>query len=338
MRIFVVASLVIGTFAGTNMCYRSIAAGRQMGGYGAIRDPIGQRLETALGIKFSTADFTSPYAKAMAAYLARSPLLKKRVRDLVEAVIHGANTLPLYRLRVRVSNVASGGHHLKDPRWHYGSPSEENSLAKYILGQAVAMARVRPDLAARYAKAALVCFHSNYFDTDDALLGLELARRNFGRLADLNHRQRHLLRRFYERRFGPGRLSAVYSSRIIVNLAVLQSGFVGKKSVDAARLAHFLRVSSEALRHPNASPILLYTVMAIDWQVLNVARLSGDLVAKGRITAFFDRAKASDARPWVCRWARQALSEKGRMPLTDVMSAPPEMVHPPGARGGSQHH
>ena len=340
MRMFLVAPLVAGAIASAFPSPRSLSAVLRPNSYDAIRDPIGRRLEAALGIKVSTTDFTSPYANAMAAYLARSPQLKDRVRSLVRAIMHGACPLSLYRIRVRVSNVAADGRHLKDARWHYGSPSAENALAQYILSQAMAMRRTQPAPAARYAKAALVCFHANYFDMNDALLGLELIKRNvdFDSLAGLSQRQRRLIRQFYSWRYDPKRASTMYASRVIVSLAILQSRFVRERRVGAGWLSHFLQVSSGAMRHPNIGPILLRTVLAVDWQVLNVARRSGDQAAKRRLIGFFEAAKGSGRRPWVRRWAGQALREKGPMPVADVITGSPAVVHPARPGADFQHH
>ncbi len=299
----------------------ALAAGFSGAGkFSQIPDRKAQLVANALGVKLSPGGFSKPYGEALAAFLADRTDLQKKADLFVAAVSRGASPAPVYRLAIASSNIASeraivGGN----KAWPYGSASDEIQFANWLLAKSRLLSKAgHRTRAAAWAKAALFASLAAAFPSQNLSLiemiawhGSEL-----GKLMGLSTAQRRALMRI------EGQKKPSLAERTMLKMDVLHDGFLRSHRVDAAGLRRFLKLSSiVAAWHRRPYGVLNeYTLIAIDWQVLNMARAWHEKGPIATIRAYLRQLKKS-RRPEVALWAGQALRETGPLPLPNLYRA-----------------
>ena len=281
-----------------------------------IPDRKAQLVANALGVKLSTGGFSKPYGEALAAFLADRTDLQKKADLFVAAVGRGASPASVYRLAIAASNIAAeDAIPSKDRAWHYGTADDEIQFANWLLAKSQLLAKDGHHArAAAWAKAALFASLAAAFPSQNLSLiemiawhGKEL-RGLLGLSADQSTELSAIVMR--------EKPSAAEKALMSMNL--YHDGFLRAKRVDRAGLRKLMNLSKVINR--TASPcgiVSEFTVIAVDWQVLNMARAWHDRKAIAALDAYLKRLTRS-RRPEVALWAGQALRETGPVPLPNM--------------------
>ncbi len=304
-----------------NSAMPALAQAQRPASLKGLSDPAGQRLARALGIKPSAANFARVYADAMKAYESRSKNLPRRIRALVTDINHGATPLNLYRLRVALSAIPFNGNCFRSRLWHYGDAAQENHLGNHMLRLAVAMRPSHPHLAASYAKAAIVCLHMSYYDDNDfaVVVAIKNPKIDFPQLADLNAPERKAIHAYV---LNPS-LGAPSAGRLELKIALEQYRLSTGGKLGADATDSLVKASRRALAMRATNPRYQSGIISLDWQILNIARHRKAAAEKAVLVAFLDGVAKTDRRPWVRRWASEALKDLGPMPTPDLVFAVP---------------
>jgi hypothetical protein len=323
--------ICVGIATGGRVC---LANGRASPppAFKTLNDRAGASLEAALGLTPSSVRFAPAYEAALKAYESRSKNRVECVRKLVSRIARGANPLGIYRLRVALSRVPFHGAYLQSPFWHYGTAGEENQLGDYILHVAERMRARHPAIAARYARAALICLHVSYFDNNDFAIAMAVDNRrvDLARLAALSPRERKMLEAYVR---NPA-LNPRGSQHLELQMALTQYHLASGHRVTNGAVATLIAESAHALGLGQASPRYQADIISLDWQVMCIAKLRDAPAEAARLTQYLQETAKSDRRPWVRRWAAQALRAKVVMPTPDMVFAVPSKlrIQLPGAK------
>lgn len=285
--------------------------------FGRVPDRRADLAAKALGVKLTQGGFSKPYGEALAAFTADRADLQKKTELFVAAVGRGASPAAVYRLAVASSNIAAERTiEAGCKTWPYGSAAHEIEFANWLLAKAQLLARAgHRAKAAAWAKAALFASLAAAFPSQNlslieifawhgkelrGLLGLSPAQ--FAALSAVA----------ISKKPGPG-------ERALMAMNLYHDGFLHAKRVDEARLRKLLDLSGIISRKPRGCGVLdEFTIISVDWQVLNMARAWRDRKAVGLLDDYFKRL-ARDQRPEISLWARQALREIGPVPLPNMV-------------------
>ena len=289
------------------------------GKFSQIPDRKVQLVAKALGVKLSPGGFSKPYGEALAAFLVDRTDLHKKAALFLAAVDRGASPASVYRLAVASSNISAeraivGGN----KAWPYGSASDEIEFANWLLARAQLQAKAGHHAkAAAWAKAALFASLAAAFPSQNLSLVEMIAwhGKELRSLLGLSAEQSTALSEIVMRE----KPSAAQKALMSMNL--YHDGFLRARRVDRGGLRKLMDLSKVIYKRARPCGIVSeFTVVAVDWQVLNMARAWHEKRAIATIGAYLQHLEKS-RRPEIALWARQALREVGPLPLPNLYRA-----------------
>ena len=311
-RLFAPAAL-LSTMA-LSALWQPIVAAR---GFSTVPDRRADLVAKALHIKLSSGGFSKPYGEALAAFVADRSDLRLKADQFLAAVEHGASPAAVYRSAVASSNIAADRHVVgRNKDWAYGTAADEIHFDDWLLAKARLESKSgHRRRAASWARSALFASLAADFPSRDISLiemivwhGKAVSRR-----IGLNAGQRAMLGSVEGSR-GPS-----LAEKTMLKMDVLHDGFLRAHRVDPGGLRRLLKLSEVVDRGGKVRGVTdEFTLISIDWQVLNMARAWYNRKAIATLNTYFRHLKMSP-RPEVALWARQALREIGPVPLPNMV-------------------